>query len=549
MIVSFCVDACLLIIIVFQTVGTHFAVIPPVMKSQTRPTPLMGYLFFSPFPPPTKLDETSEKQRSYGGHINSPAPCAFGRGLSEQGFLVVSYDQVGHGHSDGERCFVEDYRHLAEDCLQLVARTTGIAAVDPAYIDRAAATPAAASFAATRAASAPVTAAAGGVAGGEGDVVKNRDEEGDFHLQLPPALQALLPVLPFGICGQSLGGSVCLMVGRALTAAADAEKAAVATMTTRTTATGAAERAASAGAESGIRDRFLGAVLLCPAIQAKPPPRPVVFVLRHLVASWAPRATIPDCLEQLQDPTVHWTRKIDVLRSSVDSWGMPGGLGYGQNMRFGTGVQLLDMTAENEARLPDVNFPFAVLHDPADAVIKFAGTQLLMARAASAQPVAAVGAAAPATAVAATAASAVEAATAPAAAEAAAAASTALAAASTSESTPGTLVSGDATLVRMDGLKHDLLSNANARVRTEVAGWLGTRLEMRRLVVGVGGAGAASSAAAGTASAAAAMAAMTAANAATVTAVEQATAAEAATQPFIVAGVKTERFIDAAAAS
>lgn len=43
--------------------------------------------------------------------------------------------------------------------------------------------------------------------------------------------------------------------------------------------------------------RFKGACLMAPAIQGNPPPKPVVAVLRHLVAPFFPRWQIPDALE------------------------------------------------------------------------------------------------------------------------------------------------------------------------------------------------------------------------------------------------------------
>lgn len=43
-----------------------------------------------------------------------------------------------------------------------------------------------------------------------------------------------------------------------------------------------------------------------------------------------------------------------------------GGLGWGGNMRFRTGLNLIDLTAEVSERLEHVKFPFLIMHDPGD---------------------------------------------------------------------------------------------------------------------------------------------------------------------------------------
>lgn len=52
--------------------------------------------------------------------------------------------------------------------------------------------------------------------------------------------------------------------------------------------------------------------------------------------------------------------------------GSPGGLGWGGNMRFRTGLNLIDLTAEVSRRLEHVKFPFLIMHDPGDSEFCFA---------------------------------------------------------------------------------------------------------------------------------------------------------------------------------
>lgn len=43
-----------------------------------------------------------------------------------------------------------------------------------------------------------------------------------------------------------------------------------------------------------------------------------------------------------------------------------GALGWGHNMKFNMGLNMMDMVGVVRARLSDIKFPFIVLHDPKD---------------------------------------------------------------------------------------------------------------------------------------------------------------------------------------
>lgn len=43
-----------------------------------------------------------------------------------------------------------------------------------------------------------------------------------------------------------------------------------------------------------------------------------------------------------------------------------GALGWGHNMKFNMGLNMMDMVGVVHARLSDIKFPFIVLHDPKD---------------------------------------------------------------------------------------------------------------------------------------------------------------------------------------
>jgi hypothetical protein len=52
-------------------------------------------------------------------YMHSPSPRRFGEALCAQGIAVFMYDLVGHGRSDGERAFIQDYKHLVDDAVEV----------------------------------------------------------------------------------------------------------------------------------------------------------------------------------------------------------------------------------------------------------------------------------------------------------------------------------------------------------------------------------------------------------------------------------------------
>ena len=62
------------------------------------------------------------------------------------------------------------------------------------------------------------------------------------------------------------------------------------------------------------------------------------------------------------DALCSFAGSLDALSSRFS-----GGLGWGGNMRFRTGLNLIDLTAEVSRRLEHVKFPFLIMHDPGDS--------------------------------------------------------------------------------------------------------------------------------------------------------------------------------------
>ncbi|CAN0057683.1 unnamed protein product [Scytosiphon promiscuus] len=187
------------------------------------------------------------------------------------------------------------------------------------------------------------------------DVVTQGTLDGEkCNLGLAADVRERMRTLPFFFGGQSLGGGLSLMMAMELRK--DATKADVAA-------------------------RFVGVMVNCPAIIANPPKEPVLSILKYVIAPMFPARQIPKAMETVSVPELVWTSPEHVRMGALDKVGQPGGLGWPGTMRFGTGSQLLDMLANLNKRLPEVNFPFLVLHDPQDGVVRFDGTQKLVAEA------------------------------------------------------------------------------------------------------------------------------------------------------------------------
>eukprot|EP00903_Cladosiphon_okamuranus_P009022 g8629.t1 len=163
-----------------------------------------------------------------------------------------------------------------------------------------------------------------------------------------------LKTVPIFIAGESLGGGLALYAGLTIY-----------------------------DRQHPLLPRFKGACLTCPAIQGNPPPKPVVFLLRYLVAPLIPRWQIPNVLESVKNPMKVWKTELARGIAEQDEWGKPGGLGWGHNMRWNMAVNMMDMVEVVYNRLEDVKFPFLVMQDPEDAIVQFAPVLELMEKAAT----------------------------------------------------------------------------------------------------------------------------------------------------------------------
>lgn len=183
------------------------------------------------------------------------------------------------------------------------------------------------------------------------DIVTTNKEDGDTsYLGIEPSLRMAFTRMPFFLAGQSLGGALALLAGL---------------------------RLRDDKAFGDISQRFLGVMTNCPAILGNPPPTAVVMFLKYLVVPLFPTAQLPRFLETVSVPDMIWTDPRHAELADLDKINLPGGLGWPGCMRIGTGAQLLELIEHLQSRLDEIDFPFLVLHDPKDGIVRYEGTEML----------------------------------------------------------------------------------------------------------------------------------------------------------------------------
>ena len=252
--------------------------------------------------PPEKVEVVMIFFHGYGAHINGPTTRRAAAELTPKNIALFSMDAEGHGYSEGERAYIEDFNLWIADTVQY----------------------------------AKIVLSGCDVPWGDGyfgpDVVRYKEA---------------LSKAPFAVMGQSMGGSLSLMLGLRITQ------------------------------DDNLSSRFLGAALLCPGIKPLLPPKPLLFVLRYILAKAFPLQLVPEALEPVKGPHRLWRDPQVAVRCDLDTWGCEGACGWGHCMRFGTGDQLLQLLEEVERNLERVEFPFIIVHDPADEVVRFKGSAML----------------------------------------------------------------------------------------------------------------------------------------------------------------------------
>ena len=179
--------------------------------------------------------------------------------------------------------------------------------------------------------------------------------------------------LPFFVMGHSMGGGAALLVANVLRHGREAS--------TRSSAFAESE----AFFEARVLPHFLGALLVCPVIDMRPPPAVRSLVLSPL-AALCPHGAIPAWLfnENTQNHKV-WASPRYRAYIRADGWpANADGLSFGGNIRFGMLSTILSLADAVQRTAPQANFPFVLLHDMqegGDIVVPAASSAAFVAQA------------------------------------------------------------------------------------------------------------------------------------------------------------------------
>lgn len=88
---------------------------------------------------------------------------------------------------------------------------------------------------------------------------------------------------------------------------------------------------------------------------------------------------MPQFLSNVNDNTLTFRTAEGLAYAAADSWGSsPEALGWNQGMRWGTALMFIDFAAALQTVMPEVTYPFLIVHDPEDQVCNIEGGRNLM---------------------------------------------------------------------------------------------------------------------------------------------------------------------------
>lgn len=130
--------------------------------------------------------------------------------------------------------------------------------------------------------------------------------------------------------------------------------------------------------------RFKGGIMLAPSLDFKTP-NPVISGLLELTyATFAPDDEMPDwVMKPREQRAITWQEEVVQQQTDLDKWGNPGALGWGHNMKWGTGLMFIRMSEVIRNEFTAMRCPFLIVHDPYDRVCNIKGSRDLMEQAAT----------------------------------------------------------------------------------------------------------------------------------------------------------------------
>lgn len=166
----------------------------------------------------------------------------------------------------------------------------------------------------------------------------------DFFIPKPPSEGGICKLecdqIPVYLIGHSMGGAVAMLLGERL---------------------------------KRSKFRFSGSALLCPLLHIKELPSSTFNIVKW-VGSLVPYDFIP-IKSKPKIPTDEYLKFIQYDANIAIN---PHGLGDNQPIRFGALASFVRFVEEISGILPEVDYPFVVMHDRQDTVVSFVGSEALM---------------------------------------------------------------------------------------------------------------------------------------------------------------------------
>lgn len=121
-----------------------------------------------------------------------------------------------------------------------------------------------------------------------------------------------------------------------------------------------------------------GMALIAPMLYAADvPPAPVVWLIRNVCNVVMPKSQMPAFIDPVGEQDRIYVSDKWIQAALLDTWGKPNALAWGQPMRFGSGVALLDLCLRMKETATGASFPWLIIHDPDDCIVEFGPSQRL----------------------------------------------------------------------------------------------------------------------------------------------------------------------------
>lgn len=258
----------------------------------------------------------------YGSQANRPTHRYLAEQLNGQNMAYITIDFAGHGYSEGARGQVFSVDDIIDDALLMVLALFG----------------------------APTIACS----------VKH---------QIRTSQNERCP--PIFFMGHSMGGGTAIAVSYLLSRKSSSKEPTFSTPF---------YRFHQAFIQQNIAPHFTGGVYICPVVQVSNFPRSVRDAILGLVSDLFPLFTVPFHWGD-NDDDYHPSWASAKYRNYTHSDGFPHnpkGLTYADGISVRTMHSILILSDYVQSILQEIDFPFLLMHDPADTIVPYAGSLKMM---------------------------------------------------------------------------------------------------------------------------------------------------------------------------